>query len=463
MDLFHMRRYVEESEEKEDIPPNQIVQSLNSRVKNKKRKSGDEDSNGSPPKKPNEDEQKKETGRKATKKRNKKKKAKKLDSDTGFTVLGEKCNKNKSTVRRVLPHWLSNPNVVSVDYTEDQLPVDEFEGLDSELIAKLKEKGVTQLFPVQRQVIPRLLKYPLASFFRPSDICVSAPTGSGKTLAFALPIIQSIKCRVVPRVRALVILPVQDLAKQIFKVFLTYCLETGLKVKLLSVNKAFAQEQSELVKKSQSSGKIYHSLADIIITTPGRLVDHIQRTEGFSLEHLRYIIIDEADRVMEDLQNDWLTHVESAVYVGGRNRPGPKNVLNTNKRELPLQKLLFSATLSQNPEQLEELNLYEPKLFTSIVKPKDILGNQAEEGRENADLEFIGQYTTPAELTENIVVCNDPLKKPLILHHLLETMGKTKVLIFTNSIEHTHFLAVLLQEYGIVAGELSSKVSQSLK
>ena len=50
----------------------------------------------------------------------------------------------------------------------------------------------------------------------------------------------------------------------------------------------------------------YLSLADIIVATPGRLVDHIQKTEGFTLNHLRYLVIDEADRVMEDVQNDWL-------------------------------------------------------------------------------------------------------------------------------------------------------------
>ena len=49
----------------------------------------------------------------------------------------------------------------------------------------------------------------------------------------------------------------------------------------------------------------YLSLADIIVATPGRLVDHIQKTEGFTLNHLRYLVIDEADRVMEDVQNDW--------------------------------------------------------------------------------------------------------------------------------------------------------------
>ena len=63
--------------------------------------------------------------------------------------------------------------------------------------------------------------------FRPHDVCVSAPTGSGKTLAFVLPIVQALRNRVVPRVRALVVLPVQDLATQVYKVFLQYA-EVGI-------------------------------------------------------------------------------------------------------------------------------------------------------------------------------------------------------------------------------------------
>ena len=63
---------------------------------------------------------------------------------------------------------------------------------------------------------------------------------------------------------------------------------------------------------------------------------------------------------MEDIQNDWLSHVEASVYSDGRERPGPLTVAEIKKRKLPLQKLLFSATLSQNPEKLEKMNLFEP-------------------------------------------------------------------------------------------------------
>lgn len=82
----------------------------------------------------------------------------------------------------------------------------------------------------------------------PNDICVSAPTGSGKTLAFVLPILQVLYKRIIPKIRALVVLPVQDLANQVFKVFETYAEPTDLKVLLLTPKRSFTAEQNLLYK-----------------------------------------------------------------------------------------------------------------------------------------------------------------------------------------------------------------------
>ena len=81
--------------------------------------------------------------------------------------------------------------------------------------------------------------------------------------AFVLPIVQALRGRIVPRVRALVILPVQELAAQVFKVFQNYCEGSGLKVRLISGQKSFANEQTELVRKG--SVGTFHSLADILV------------------------------------------------------------------------------------------------------------------------------------------------------------------------------------------------------
>ena len=206
-------------------------------------------------------------------KKDRKRKGETLDIEevsSGFTPLGDQTIQEKSKVRRVLPKWLSNPDIVSMNLNDQQMSIDQMPGLNDSLVQKLRENGLKYFFPVQRQVIPHLL-HP-NPFYRPADLCVSAPTGSGKTLAFVLPLVQLLSKRVVPRVRALVLLPVQDLAAQVFKVFQAYA-GNHLRVKLISGQKSFAQEQMELVVATESG---FHSLADIIVATPGRLVDHIQ-------------------------------------------------------------------------------------------------------------------------------------------------------------------------------------------
>ena len=121
--------------------------------------------------------------------------------------------------------------ILQVDLQAEQLAVEAMEGLPSMLTDRLSKEGVTHLFPgldekksgfqkqfspVQRQVIPRLLSLStLYPRLRPPDVCVAAPTGSGKTLAFVLPIVASLQGRMVPRVRAIAVLPTQDLALQV--------------------------------------------------------------------------------------------------------------------------------------------------------------------------------------------------------------------------------------------------------
>ncbi len=214
--------------------------------------------------------------------------------------------------------------------------------------------------------------------------------------------------------------------------FQTYVEGSDLRVKLLTPTVSLSTEQGDLVRRGASGA--FHSLCDIVVATPGRLVDHVQKTEGFDLTNLRYLVIDEADRVLESVQNDWLRLVEKAVYSSWRKRPGPLNVERVRCCELPLQKLLFSATLSHDPEQLQQLQLFEPKLFAS-------------------------RSGTPKSLKETLVLCTDSLKKPQVLYSLIQSRKMKKALVFTKSVEHTHNLALLLKHYGLRVGELSSQVS----
>lgn len=356
-----------------------------------------------------------------------------------FMVLGSDSFTKKQKVKRVLPSWLANPSVVSVNLKELHTTINDIDGLDEDIVAKLKENNITHLFPVQAQVIPWLLSSAnKPSMYWRSDICVSAPTGSGKTLAFVLPIVQILRKRVVPCIRALVILPVQDLATQVYKVFKTYCSVTNLKVALITGQKSFVMEQQQLIKINSTFGP--QSLVDIVVTTPGRLVDHLKSTPNFSLKHVRFLVIDEADRVMECIQNDWLYHVNKNIY-GSEDQPLPPPLTPAALATVrpPPQKLLFSATLSQDPEKLQMLGLFQPKLFTSVVSQEKVPEPLAGEVRG----EFIGKYTTPAELKEKYCVVT-PETKPLVLYYLITSRRWKQVLCFVDSQGAAHRLSLLL-------------------
>jgi len=457
MDLFAIRRFGEEdqTEAKDDTD---VIKALKDKLKKAKRekKKDDEGEQGEDDVHQDEGDEGEEEkpGKKRRKKRSKKRKA--LAEDSEFTVLGGDLDQQgRAKVRRVLPEWLANPEAaVSADLGQcKQMPVDEMDQLDKDLKEKLKEQKISSFFPVQQIVIPLLLRAtltPYGSRFPPGDVCVSAPTGSGKTLAFVLPIVQALRKRTAPQVRALAVLPTQDLAAQVAKVFQTYA--CGLKVKLLSPAKPFEQERVELAKRGAAK---WHSMADVLVSTPGRLVDHLKKTEGLEWHGLRFLIVDEADRVMESMQNNWLETLEEKVYTGGRVRMRSLTVAALSRKDLPLQKLLFSATLSQNPEQLEQLHLFEPKLITSAVKPKDISTVQ-DSANSLADA-----YMTPKELKESYVLVEDSLKKPQVMHYLLTDVKKA--LIFTKSLEHAQMLAAMLVAYGHRADELSSRLDRKTR
>lgn len=151
----------------------------------------------------------------------------------------------------MLPEWLANPSVVSCDLKDDKAPIDSF-GLDTQIVQILKQNFIPYFFPVQQQVVPWLISGHSPKLYRPSDICVSAPTGSGKTLAYSLPIIHVLKAtRICPCVRAIVVLPTEVLATQVYSVFKTYTAGSGLSTFLMTKRLTFSAEREALVKTGE--------------------------------------------------------------------------------------------------------------------------------------------------------------------------------------------------------------------
>ncbi|KAG9270384.1 ATP-dependent RNA helicase DDX51 [Astyanax mexicanus] len=383
----------------------------------------------------------------------------KISSDNSFQILGGYMKKRVQKVQRVLPKWLAEPDMIEKDIKSNLVTLSDVAGICPALQKKLEAKGIHNFFPVQAEVIPAILETVNSGLligqggYRPRDICVSAPTGSGKTLAFVIPVIQALMMRVVCEVRALAVLPTKELAEQVYKVFCSYAEGTDLKVVMAAGQKSFAAEQATL---TETRGRRCRSLADIVVATPGRLVDHINKNESFSLQHLRFLIIDEADRMIDSMHQAWLNQVIKAVYKSGsgtdtsvfkRVEPGPITVASLSVPQMPLQKLLFSATLTQNPEKLQQLGLHQPRLFSSTHTSTQNSTHTEE------------KFDFPQGLTEYYVP-STMNKKPLLILHFLLRLKYKPVLCFTNSREAAHRLFLLLKFYGgVEVAEFSSRLS----
>ncbi|RPD61095.1 DEAD-domain-containing protein [Lentinus tigrinus ALCF2SS1-7] len=356
---------------------------------------------------------------------------------------------------------------------------DERTGLSGKMRRRLQDLGITELFAVQTAVVPLLLSSPGSrSLYRPydppEDLCVSAPTGSGKTLAYVLPIVEVLSSRIVTRLRALVVLPTRDLVIQVRETFEAVAKGRGLRIGTATGQHSFAHEQSQLVAERATDLQGGSSKVDILICTPGRLIDHLHGTPNFSLQHLRFLVIDEADRLLAQSFQDWLAQVLAATRP-----PRPSEDLNTTPSDVSLsstqsarphpdalapaflhllrdvphvrtdideqkesscQKLLFSATLTRDPAKISALGLRQPK-YIVVQSPKTTGAASKEEGV----LDFVMEkFTMPATLTEHMLVCESAIK-PLMFFHLVHAHKVTNALVFTKSAESTARLVRLLE------------------
>ncbi|KAJ3146520.1 ATP-dependent RNA helicase dbp6 [Geranomyces variabilis] len=448
--------------------------------------------------------------------------AEKTKSTQGLETRVEKANtakaaKVKPSKLAGLPTWIAYPLTVpdTISSTPESAVPNPQWGLSPRVIARLAAKNITHLFPVQTAVLPRLLqtRYSSASV-PPGDLCVSAPTGSGKTLAYALPIVEALGRRVVPRVRALIVLPTRDLAAQVKVTFDMLVRGTDVKAVLITGQTTFSTEQAQLVAPEGGGHKWDvlteadgSSLADIVIATPGRLIDHLKGTKGFTLRHLRFLVIDEADRLLNQSYQDWLQHVLNAAdpipdtanapaaasspqceqswaqlgfavdslglpihrvasYRHGASATATTSITDPCVRHYtPLQKLLFSATLTRNPAKIASLHLYNPT-YVAVVGSD---GNpSAENSLPAAAAGEDARYTAPSTLEERMIVCASAGDKPLSLLHILYNLEPSGggVLVFTKSVEAAHRLAALIQIFdrarkGLAEPDSSSSQSSS--
>jgi ATP-dependent RNA helicase RhlE len=274
-------------------------------------------------------------------------------------------------------------------------------GFDERLMEGIEASGYENATPVQEQVIPLVLQG--------KDIIASAQTGTGKTAAFLLPLINKIITD--PLVNhtntALVIVPTRELAIQIAQHMegLSYFTSvSSIAVYGGGDGNAFVQE-----KKALSHG------ADVVVCTPGKMMAHIKM--GYvKLDGLKYLILDEADRMLD------MGFYDDIMFI-------------INHLPKKRQNLLFSATMPHKIREMARKILHQPEeINISISKPNE-------------------------KIVQEAFVVYEEQKIPLI-KYLMKKKDFAMVLIFCSSKQSVKQLTRDLQRAGVKADEIHSDLEQ---
>ena len=200
-------------------------------------------------------------------------------------------------------------------------------GLSQEILKALKDKGYESATPIQKELIP--------SMFAGRDIMAGAQTGTGKTAGFVLPILQELmkyfrEGSHAPK--AIIIVPTRELARQVHESVEAYAKYLPLKSMVLYGGSNMTSQANRL-----KTG------VDIVVATSGRLLEHIGK-KNLTLERVQYLVLDEADTILDMGFVHEVTQVISHL---------------PQKR----QNVLISATLSGSVKRLAEQILHRPKLI----------------------------------------------------------------------------------------------------
>lgn len=290
------------------------------------------------------------------------------------------------------------PSSVVKTSPEPEKPVTfESLGLSSELCDACYKVGYKNPTEIQIGAIPPGLEG--------KDIIGIGKTGSGKTAAFALPIIQRLFDDPSP-LYACVMAPTRELAVQISEQFEALGSTIGVKSCVIVGGMDMMSQSIALSKKPH-----------IIVCTPGRLVDHLENTKGFNLKSLKYLVLDEADRLLD---MDFGPEIEKVLKVIPRER-------NT---------FLFSATMTSKVEKLQRASLSKP------IK-----------------VQVADKYSTVDSLLQYYMFF--PFKfKECYLTWLLNEISGQSAIVFTFTCSSAQKLALMLRNLGFEAVCLHGQMSQ---
>ena len=276
-------------------------------------------------------------------------------------------------------------------------------GLSAELLRAIEDQGYAQATPVQRDAIPLVLAG--------RDLMAGAQTGTGKTAGFTLPLLQRLQASAngeARRVRALILVPTRELAAQVAASVATY----GRYLPLRSTEIYGGVSINTQIHKLRRG-------VDIVIATPGRLLDHLQRGT-VRLDAVETLVLDEADRMLD------------MGFIHDIRR-----ILKTLPRQR--QNLMFSATFSREIRALANEFLHDP-----------------------AQVQIAARNTAAEQVTQTVHRV-DKLRKRELLSHMIGAGNWRQVLVFTRTKHGANRLCRQLQTDGLSASAIHGNKSQGAR
>jgi ATP-dependent RNA helicase DDX31/DBP7 len=336
-------------------------------------------------------------------------------------------------------------------------------GLHPLLVAHIQSKmGITKPTSIQRAALP-IFTNPSSEDINSRDVFIQSQTGSGKTMSFLLPIIQDLlplsTLSYIDRsigTLAIIIAPTRELAKQISDV-----LEALLTLRLRPEGEQEDAESSTRYTRWLVSGLLSggatraHEKArlrkgiPILVSTPGRLLDHLQNTSSFNVGKCRWLVLDEADRLMELGFEDTIKGIVQGL--DGRKRLACQAIQDGKSLEVggwdwdrQRRTILCSATIREDVQKLAGTTLIRPLVIKALdtEKPEDSPSNLENEPLAGVSTE---KFTPPSQLSQKHVIV--PLKMRLValvalLRSLLaqaEGQKGSKIIVFLSCTDSVDF------------------------
>ncbi|KAI8932888.1 nucleolar DEAD-box protein required for synthesis of 60S ribosomal subunit [Plenodomus lindquistii] len=275
--------------------------------------------------------------------------------------------------------------------------------LSRPILRGLASVGFTEPTPIQNKAIPIAMQG--------KDVVGGAETGSGKTAAFLIPILERLLYRPkkVPTTRVAIFMPTRELAVQCFNVATKLASFTDISFALMAGG--FSTKDQEAVLKTRP---------DVVIATPGRFIDHMHNTAAFQVEHLEILVLDEADRMLEEGFETQLNEILTTI---------PKS----------RQTMLFSATMTSTVDRLIRIGMDKPVRLMVDAKKHTVKGLTQEfirlrQGKEDRRLAY--------------------------LMYICEKFYNERVIIFFRQKKEAHRVRVVFALCGLKASELHGNMSQ---